>query len=57
MDGFDVRSQALEGERLGLGEVEDSRLLVGPELDLLVQAAGVFGFGSDDQDRDFEGFP
>ena len=49
--GVDVGHQPFERECLRLREVEDERVGVGPDKELIVEAAGVIGPGRDDDHR------
>ena len=52
---IDVRHEPLEGEGLGLWEVEPCRIGVAPDSELLVDAACVLRTGSNNQSWDTEG--
>ena len=52
--GVGVGHEALEGERLALGEVEDGAFVGAPEADLLVEAPGLVGSGHNEEDGDID---
>ena len=52
--GVDVGDEPLEGQRLGLREVQDGRLVPGPEQHLLIEAPGVLGTRRNYQDGRLE---
>ena len=52
--GVGVGHEALEGERLALGEVEDGAFVRAPEADLLVEAPGLVGSGHNEEDGDID---
>ena len=52
--GVGVGHEALEGERLALGKVEDGAIVRAPEADLLVEAPGLVGSGHNEEDGDID---
>ena len=52
--GVGVGHEALEGERLALGEVEDGAFVGAPEGDLLIEASGLVGSGHNEENGDID---
>ena len=52
--GVGVGHEALEGERLALGEVENGAFVGAPEGDLLVEPPGLVGSGCYEEDGDID---
>ena len=52
--GVGVGDEALEGEGLALGEVEDGAFVGAPEGDLLVEPPGLVGSRHDEEDGDID---